>query len=524
MKLSRIGRVLAASATVPVLLVSSGTAALAATNTLTLTALNRSGTKVTVSATVVNVDSSSQYTVKTGKAKKLPKGTYVVLMPIDDDAGATTTLAGKAVKVSGSAKLTIDARKGKRVGLALSPPPTGLFSQISARVCSQTGASYNVEAWGDQLYVIPTTSKKVSFAALGSWTDSSGTTDSYAVLNQTTGVPSSPTRTYRQSTLATVTVDSRRGTGGTNFSDVAVQPVARGCGSDLYAEMVSSDVPTTSKIHLSPTSWDIRSDEFATAKKTGESWDIGGYMTTRKVVAGKSYGIRFYAAAWGPGAMLPYLSNGTISYDMNDGFEDPAYPANGGSVEGGDKATATVKFKGKTVKTKKDTGWMSETTFLSYKVKKAGWYTVTNAASRYYPEITYPAGMLSPSTVATYRFQAKPKTNVLAPVYAVQMTPAGLDHYNRAKPSSTTKVALKLTRKSWSDLKAGKNPPLKTVSAKMSADGKTWKTVPVKKIGGVWTAVVSNPSAAGAVTLRVRATCTSGAYTEVTIYRAYGIG
>ena len=521
MKLSRTGRILAASATVPALLLTTGSAALAATNALTLTALNRSGAKVTISATVVDVDTSAAYTVKTGKAKKLPKGTYAVLTQIV--TGGTTTLGGNTVKVSGATKLTIDARKGKRVGLALSPAPAGLFSQLSARVCSRTGASYNVEASGDQVYVIPTTSKKVGFAALGSWTDLSGTTDSYAVLNQTTGVPASPTRTYRTSALASVTVNSRRGPGGTNFSDVAVQPVAPGCGSELFAELVSSDVPTTSKLHLSPTSWDIRSDEFATAKKTGESWDIGGYMTTRKVVAGKSYSVRFYGAAWGPGALLPYVSNGAISYDLNDGFEDPAYPGSGGSVEGGDKATATLTFKGKTVKTKKDTGWMPETTFLSYKVKKSGWYTLRNVASRYYPEITYPTGMLSTTSIATYRFQAKPKTSTLAPVYALQMVPAGLNSYNRAKPKTTTNVALKLTRKSWFDVKPGKNPTVKSVTMKMSTDGKTWKSVTVRKIRGVWTAVIANPSA-GAVSLRARATYTSGAYTEVTIYRAYGIG
>jgi hypothetical protein len=521
MKPSRIAQLLTVSVTVPALLLSTGSAALAATNTLTLTALSRSGAKVTISATVVDVATSSQYTVKTGKAKKLPKGTYVVLTQIV--TGATSTLGGKAVKVSGSTKLTVDARKGKRVGLALSPAPTGLSAQISARVCSKTDASYNVESYGDQVYVIPTTSKKVSFAALGSWTDTSGKTDSYAVLNQTTGIPASPTRSYRQAALARVTVDSRRGPGGSNYSDVAVQPVADGCGQNLFAEMVSSDVPTTSKLHLSPTSWTIRSDEFATDKKTGESWDIGGYMTTRKVVAGKSYGLRFYGAAWGPGPQLPYVSNGEISYDMNDGFEDPAYPGSWGSVEGGDKATAILKLNGKTVKSKKDTGWMPETTYLSYKVKKAGWYTLSNVATRYYPEIAYPAGMLSTGSIATYRFQAKPKSNAIPGVYAVQMTPAALNHYNRAKPKSTTNVALKLTRKSMSEVKVGKNPPLKSLSAKMTSDGKTWKSVPVKKIAGVWTAVVANPSA-GAVTLRVRATCTSGAYTEVTIYRAYGIG
>jgi len=264
--------------------------------------------------------------------------------------------------------------------LALTPAPTGLSAQISARICARSEVSYSVEASGDQVYVIPTASKKVVLATLGSWTDYSGRTDSYAVLNQTAGVPSSPTRTFRQSALASVTVESRRGPGGTNSSDVAVQPVADGCGNRLYAGLISSEVPTTSKIHLSPTSWDIRSDEFATVNKTGQSWDIGGYSAIRKVAAGKSYGVRFYAAGWGPGRVLPLISNGTISYDMNDGFEDPAHSDLMFSVEGGDKATATLRFNGKTVKTKRDTGWMPEGTFLSYKAKKPGWYTLIAGA------------------------------------------------------------------------------------------------------------------------------------------------
>jgi hypothetical protein len=515
-----MARLLAVSTVVPALLVSTGTAALAATNILTLTVLNRSGAKVKISATVVNVDSNEPYTIKAGTARKLPKGTYAVLAQIA--TGDTTTLAGKAVKVSGSAKLTIDARQGKRVGLALSPAPAGLESQISARVCSQGDAISEVEADGGSIYVIPTTSKHVGFAALGSWTDYLGTTDSFAVLNATTGVPSNPTRTFKQSGLGTVTVDSRRGVGGGSGSDVAVQPISHGCSDRLYAGLIDSDVPTTSKIHLSPTSWDVRSDEYASATKTGDTYDIGGYDKNLKVAAGKSYSARFYAAAWGPGQMLPYIEDGDLSFGINDGFEDPAYP-NRGSVEGGDKATATLQFKGKTVKTTKDTGWEPEEMSLSYKVKTSGWYTLSNVATRYYPEIKYPAGMLSTKSIATYRFSVKAKSSTLAPVYALQMTPAALNHYNQAKPKSTTDVALKLTRKSWSGLAAGKNPTVKSVTAKMSADGgKTWKSVSVKKIKGVWTAVVGNPTS-GAVSLRARATYTSGAYSEVTIYRAYGI-
>jgi hypothetical protein len=103
--------------------------------------------------------------------------------------GGTTTLSGQTVKVSGAARLTINARYGRRVGLAVSPAPEGLFSQI---------------------YVVPHSSKKVGFAALGSWTDLSGTTDSYAVLNQTTGVPVDTSRTFARSGPATMVGPLRR--------------------------------------------------------------------------------------------------------------------------------------------------------------------------------------------------------------------------------------------------------------------------------------------------------------------------
>lgn len=55
-----------------------------------------------------------------------------------------------------------------------------------------------------------------------------------------------------------------------------------------------------------------------------------------------------------------------------------------------------------------------------------------------------------------------------------------------------------------------------------SNGGTTWRTVPVKKISGTWTALVPNP-ASGAVMLEVRATYTSGGYTDVKVFRAYGI-
>ncbi|PMR57555.1 hypothetical protein C1A38_29315 [Verrucosispora sp. ts21] len=522
-----VGKVVAA-ALVPAILLAIGAPAIAASNTLTITTLDRNGKKVNVTTTVVNLATSSSRSVKSNKSTKLPKGSYAVLASIR--TGSAVTLGARTVKVSGASKTTVDARKGKKITLGVSPAPAGegIMAQTRAQICTRSdSASYDVEAsdWdGSSLYVIPNSSKKLAFAAMRQWSDGSGLSDSYAVMYTRTGVPSGLSKTYKRSSLGTVNATGRQGTAATiDGLHFAVQPTNRVCGDHMYAGLFGADRPYRTKVHLSPGNWLIRASSYAAAKD-GTTVTPGGYMVSRKVVAGKSHTLNFFRAAWGPSARLPIVINGRISYLLNSMFADPGFPRDD-NVEGGDKATATLTFGGKTVKTKKDKGWEPGDTFLEYKVKKSGWYKLTNNASRYYPEITFPAGMLSPKTSVTYRFKAKPNTSVTAPVYAVTMLPTGLNLYNQAKPGSTTDVKLTLSRPKLSpDAKLGKNPKVKTVTAKASFDGgKTWRSVKVKKIDGTWTAQVGNPTS-GAVSLRTRVTDTTGGYTDVTIIRAYAIG
>ncbi|MER5458099.1 hypothetical protein ABT008_25330 [Micromonospora sp. NPDC002389] len=520
-----LARAAVASALVPALLLGAGAPAVAATNTLTVTTLDRNGKKVTVTTTVVNLATNERRSVKSNKAKKLPKGTYAVLAAIS--TGDTSTLGARTVKVSGASKTTVDARKGKRVSLGLSPAIDTAGREIltNGQICTRSAsATYSVDGWdpGGGLYVVPNSSKRLAFAAMRSWVDHTGVSPHYAVMYTTTSVPSTPTRTFKQSSLATVDVETRRGPSAANYSSLGVQPIDRSCGSDMYAGLVSTDQPYRTKVRLSAGKWDVGVHAYTEAKD-GSAPVVGHYFAPRTVSAGKSYTLRFFRSAWGPSTWLPQLTNGWLSYSLNDMFADPGFPRR--SVEGGDKATATLKFGGKTVKTKKDRGWEPYFTSLEYKVKKSGWYTLTNDASRYYPEITFPAGMLSPKTSVTYRFKAKPNSSVTAPVYALTMLPNGLDLHNRAKAGGSTNVQLKLSRpKAGPDAKLGKNPKVKTVTAKASFDGgKTWRSVPVKKINGVWTAQVGNPTS-GAVSLRARVTDTVGGYTDVTIIRAYAIG
>ncbi len=523
--LTRVATGIVAAALVPAIVVSGGTPAVAASDTLTITTLDRNGKKVAVTTTVVNLATNQSRSVKSGQVKKLPKGTYAVLASID--TGLVSTLGANVVKVSGASKTTLDARKGRRITLGISPAPVGAGPEVQtiAQVCTvSTSAVARVEARdfiSGELYVIPNSSKRLAFAAMRAWSDFSGATDSHAVMYSTTSVPSTPSRTFARSSLGTVNVETRRGPSGSIYSSLAVQPIDRPCGTDMYGSLVSLDRPYRTKVYLSPGKWDIRADSFA-GTKDGSTAVIGNYFAPRQVAAGKSYNLRFFHAAWGPAAVLPALRDGRLSYSLNNMFADPNFPQQ--SVEGGDKATATLTFRGKTVKTVKDRGWEPGEKYLNYTVKTAGWYTLTNTASRYYPEITFPSGMLSPRTSVTFRFKAKPKTWVAAPVYAVTMQPAGLNLYNQAKPGSTTNVPLKLSRsKGDPDIKLGKNPKVKTVTAKASFDdGRTWRSVQVKKINGTWTVVVGNPQS-GAVSLRVRVTDTTGGYTDVTIIRAYGI-
>ncbi|WP_433530429.1 hypothetical protein ACQPYA_30490 [Micromonospora sp. CA-263727] len=525
---SAFTRVAVASVLVPAILVGAGAPAVAASNTLTITTLDRNGKKVTVSTTVVNLATNESRSVKSNTARKLPKGSYAVLASVR--TGSAATLGARTVKVSGASRTTVDARKGKKITIGLSPALTGdgIWTRTAARICTRSdSASYHVEAsdWGDgSLYVIPNTSKKLAFSAMRQWSDGSGLVDSYVVMQtRSSGVPSGLSKTFKRSSLGTVNVTGRQGpsvtTGG---SDLAVQPIERVCGSQMYAGLFNADQPYRTKVHLSPGRWDIRASS-SSETRNGSNVNVGGYMVSRKIVAGKSYDLHFFRSAWGPSAQLPVVLGGRISYSLNGMFADPGFPRY--NVEGGDKATATLTFGGKTVKTVRDKGWEPNEKYLEYKVTKSGWYKLTNDASRYYPEIISPAGMLSPKTSVTYRFKAKPNTSVTAPVYAVTMLPIGLNLYNRAKPGSSTDVRLKLSRsKFYVDAKLGTNPKVKTVTAKASFDGgKTWRSVKVKKVDGTWTAAVGNPTS-GAVSLRARVTDTTGGYTDVTIIRAYAIG
>jgi hypothetical protein len=500
--------------------------ATAAGNSLTVTTLGRSGTRVTATASVVNLDTNTTYQLKSGRARTLPKGRYAVLVDIWNAKDSTNTLGAKVVKVSGKTKTTIDARKGRALKVSLDPAPgTDFDHQLQVRVCAAGGISGRVDAWGPRgkLFVIPDSSKDLRFAYLSSWRPYTGPAAAVVVAATTTGVPSTPGRVFRRASLATVNAYARRGPAGSPDADFTLQASGRSCQSDMHAGIYSGTTPFTVKAHVSPGTWELRSDNWA--DDHGQPAYIGHWSSIRSLAAGRTYSQIFYRSAWGPGVYLPEVVDRRLHFYTSGMFTDPGFGS--GSRYGGEasqKSVSTLKLGGKVLAKKTNTDWRVDRADFTYTLKKAGWYTLSTTAKRYRPGITYPAGMLSTSSSVTFRFYADPKVSAVAPVFLTRFVPTGLDMNNRARPGGTTTVDLKLDRQRQGPDAKFTTVKAKTVTAKASFDGgRTWKAVTVKRSGSTWTAAVANPSS-GSVSLRAKVTDAKGNSSEVTVYRAYTVG
>ena len=530
----------AAAVLVPLTMLVIPGSATAAASSLKVTTLNRAGVAISSSVSVVAVPGGDAYRTTSGKALSLPAGTYAVLTDVWNTHETTDTLGAKIVSVSGATTTTIDARQGKLVNASLDSSPGPDYDQhYDARICAN-GVSYGAieaGAFGDNLFVIPNSSKVLSFAYESSWETYAAPGDAYVVSALTSGIPSGVATVYRKSNLATLSAQVRNGPSGGPLADLGLQPSGQtsttDCQAQLFAEAHSDNTPFALKVHVSAGKWYVRSDSFA--QVGDETWDIGSWGATKTFAPAGSYSQIFYLAAWGPAHNLPYVYHNTIAFDGGDMFVDPASSV---GFEASDQTTSTLSFGGKVLSRQTNTDYGDGASGFRAAVKTAGWYTLSVSGTRYHPGVHYPIGsigsasgqvhqigMLSTAATVSFHFYAKPSgPSVTAPVYLTRFVPLGLDLYNHAKPSTKTPVTLVLDREAQ-----GPDQPLsadtpKTVVAWASTDGgKTWHTAPVTHSGTSWTALVSNP-AKGDVALRAEVTDAQGNSATVTVYRAYAIG
>ncbi|MET8147910.1 hypothetical protein ACIBSW_25160 [Actinoplanes sp. NPDC049668] len=515
----------AATVLLPVTLVSAPASAATATAYLTVITYDRSGAKLKAPLHLINLDNGQEYRGTSLKAKKLKKGKYAVLTNVYSTKDGTDTLGARVLKVSGRTTTTIDARRGKPVKLALDKNPGDAFRQeLRAQICADSDSSFTeIGAWNvpGKLFVIPNSSKRLQFAYSSNWSDGA-MGNLWMVAGATkSAVPAGVSRTYRTASLATVTGRVKRGPAGSDNVSLTLEEHTP-CHAGYGASAFSGISPVVAKIHASPGRWRLEADWWGT-ESGGASAHMGFDVRNLTLAAGKSYSRSFFSAAWGPGRNLPGMYSSTLRFDTSLMFTDPSYDE---YSEASERSRVTL-YNGanKVVKAQWRTDWEGKGPEFSTKIKKKGWYRLEVDAKRYRPGIKHPADMLSPRAQVTFGMKLNPKAKSRhADVILPRMVPAGLDMNNRAKANSSTVLEIRPDRRrNTPDLKLGK-VTAKKVTAQVSFDnGKTWRSVPVKKVGGRWQATIQNP-ASGAVALRSRITTTKGEYAQVTIYRAYTVG
>ena len=486
----------------PLLLMNASSASAATTGSLTVTTLGRDGKAVSTSPQAVNVKTDEPYYLISGKAAKLPKGTYDVIVDVWNGRDSTDTLGAKQVTVSGSSKVTIDARQGHPVKAALSPaPPSGYQQRLNADLCL-SGSSAQVDAWASPgaLYEIPTSLSAVELAYGADWTPGEGHAAVYeADTVHKKGLPSGISTTFHQSALTSLHVTARRGpqTGGADiqmFSDSGDS-----CQWGVKNVDVQATLPYTFTARMTAGAW--------TTSETAQDYVFDNFHPYQ---GGKTYGITVNRAVWGPGGDLPYTwGSGRRLYFGDIGmFSDPVLGTGGG-------ATTSYKLttSGKTLSTKSQ----------NPVIKSAGWYTLTESATR------RPNHKLAPDTLSTkaslsMRFYANPTATDQVRGYLTRFTPVALDSSDRARPGTNTTVDLGLLRGKPRDSDVRQlSDSVKKVQVWTSTDGgKTWHGVTAKNSHGAWTTVVHNP-ASGFVSFRSTVTDSHGDTATTTVINAYAV-
>jgi hypothetical protein len=201
----------------------------AATGSLTVIAINRSGQKVVTKAHLYRLSTEMDYSVTTGKKRKLSTGRYGVDVKIS--SGSTRTLGVRSVWIGTKhVTITFDARKGKQIKITPSSSPTrfeaGAEACIGGHVIS--GMDYSTAASnGWSSYVIPTTDKYIRMAFASIWSSSESGPFHSAVSGPSHGVPASPVYDYTHASFAKVLVKVTKGNVTSKATTFYMEPIGR---------------------------------------------------------------------------------------------------------------------------------------------------------------------------------------------------------------------------------------------------------------------------------------------------------
>jgi hypothetical protein len=485
----------------------------AATASLTVMTIGRDGALVAGQVTVSGVNHPATYYLTTGKAASLPQGTYDVLADVFNPRDNTDTLGVKRVTLTGTTKITIDARAGQALRASLSPAPaSGYAEHFLMALCSTVSLVSTIDAYtlGDVVYVIPSSLTTIETVLSSVWQPQDPQSHNPLFLDTTThrdGIPSGGTLKYSQSSLATVAIHAYSGP-VTGASQVELWLSSSDpCRDQLSQLDTSLSLPASFTVHVPAGTWwtDERTQDYIS-------------NSSQSYAAGHTYSLSINHAAWGPGGQLPYVwgSGHRLYLNTTQPFADSTLDSGAGNT-----TTYVLTSGGRTILSSTLT---NGGTTLNPVITSRGWYTLSESAVRH-PRIPLPAGALSPRSSLVMHFYADPALSVQVKGYVTRFNPLGLDSYDRADPGTTTTINLALLRSR--PLDGGVKQPsdsVASVKAWYSADGgHTWHAATVKHPSTGWSAVVPN-GLSGYVSLRSTVTDISGSTTTSTVYQAYALG
>jgi hypothetical protein len=510
----RVSRVLAGVAgalLIAPLAVAAALPASAATGKLLVTTLGHTGIARSSQVIAWNTSQGTVFYGNSGQAFSVPDGQYALVAGIDDN-GTAETIAEAIVTVSGTAttKATMDGRQGRLVKVTLDGKP--VTDYVDARVCAGPSTIAMADGYqpGGAMYVVPSTSHvfNSSYIAVGQGAVLTG--------SAVPGVPATLGGAFSTSGLAKVslTVRSNEQAGyGTQFVLQPQPPSSNGptCESDLWAPVANNPAPYTASTLVSPGTWNVRTDDYASPG------DIGGYFIDRNLAAGHSYAYTYYGAAWAPTGMLPMIWRHSID------LYGPTFADAGGN--GNDATTMNslaLSVNGRTVAKGSITNYGNAAPDFAPAISTAGWYTLTDTATRYYPQLAFPATILSPKVTLAWRFYASPTQAQEAAGFWTSFVPKSLSDTNSAAPRSQTTVTVRPYRTSDAPNVSVPSDSVTKVQAWWSGDGVHWNLLAVQHNTSGYYITVPNP-ASGYVNLRATVTGSHGDTSTETVYKAYAI-
>ncbi|WP_237110058.1 S8 family serine peptidase [Nonomuraea sp. MG754425] len=447
---------------------------------------------------------------------RLPTGDWNLFSAVNEtvDGKRINTVADSPFHVEGGdQQLTVDTRQGKPVTITLDDPSAKLKRGYDLGL--EHGAWNNWWTAGgadanSELFVVPVRWPGLTYTLSTTWLskDVSPSPYVYSIVDRRTdGIPEDPTFKVRQQDLAKVTATYRASGVAATGAPMAI--LQTGQLSAALLRPLVGEIPLPGElIH-----YRTRGLTYGSGLETGTSLIFDGGRLAQRGQTSEVWN----AAAIGPSFLLPGGSRtgDKLTFSAVGMFAD-GQPGRSGSDTAA-TGTATLAKNGKVLAAADLAGCV---------VGQSGGCEL---------RADLPAGSGGYALTASMRRQATLSTEVNTawtfpsattakeqplPLMAVRYSPEGLDGSNRARPGSTTRIPV------WVERNPGSTKAeAKSIRLEMSADdGATWHHVPVTRTGSGWTATLTNPPAAGFVSLRAVVTDTAGNGVTQTITRAYAVG